>query len=87
MAFGGKHISPARAAWKNFDHYRRLEEHGEPLPWHGRKAWRRVILTGLLLVAIATAGLYRRYEEWRMPDRTEILKPLTASGTVTPPRL
>ena len=53
-----RHIDRAREAWKRYYHYRRLEQHGAPLPWHGRKAWRRVILTGLVLAAIIIWGLY-----------------------------
>ena len=53
-----RHIDRAREAWKRYYHYQRLEEHGAPLPWHGRKAWRRVILTGLVLGALIAWGLY-----------------------------
>lgn len=47
----------ARRAWKRYYHYWRLEKHGEPLPWHGRKAWLRVIETALLFAAVIAYGL------------------------------
>ena len=53
-----KKLSPAHAAWKKYYHYLRLEKHGDALPWHGRKAWIRVVLTGLALLAIVAYGFY-----------------------------
>ena len=78
-AMDWKHASRARAAWKRYDHYRRLERHGAPLPWHGRAAWRRVILTGLVLGFIVVLGLYHRWESYqREAGAPQIIKPLTA---------
>jgi hypothetical protein len=53
------HTSRAREAWKSYYHYKRLEEHGNSLPYHGRKRRHRAILTGILLLAFIAYGLYR----------------------------
>jgi hypothetical protein len=52
------HVSRARQAWKDYYHYKRLDEHGNHIPWHGRKGWTRAILTALVLAAIIAWGFY-----------------------------
>jgi hypothetical protein len=52
------HSSRARDAWKSYYHYKRLEEHGNSLPYHGRKRKRRAIVVGILLAALIAYGLY-----------------------------
>ena len=52
------HTSRAREAWKTYYHYKRLEAHGNPSLWHGRKRIRRMVATGLIWAAIIAYGLY-----------------------------
>ena len=52
------HTSRAREAWKRYYHYKRLEAHGNPNPWQGRKRHTRMILTALIWAAIIAYGLY-----------------------------
>jgi hypothetical protein len=52
------HGSRARDAWKSYYHYKRLEEHGNSLPYHGRKRKRRAIAVGILMAALIAYGLY-----------------------------
>lgn len=52
------HTSRAREAWKRYYHYKRLEAHGNPNPWQGRKRHARMVVTALIWGAIIAYGLY-----------------------------
>jgi hypothetical protein len=52
------HASRAREAWQNYYRYKRLEAHGNPGPWHGRKRIRRMAITAMIWGAIIAYGLY-----------------------------
>jgi hypothetical protein len=57
------HTSRAREAWKKYYHYKRLEAHGNPSLWHGRKRRRRMFVTALIWAAVIAYGLY--HTVWR----------------------
>jgi hypothetical protein len=73
-----KHASRARAAWKRYYHYWRLERHGDGPPWHGKSGWRRAVLTGLVMAVVIAFGLFHRWTSYeREQDAPQIIRPLT----------
>ena len=55
---------PAHQAWRRYDHYRRLEGHGQPRSWHGRRGWIRAIAACLALLGLVAYGFRHRF----LPD-------------------
>jgi len=50
----------ARRRWRRYYHYQRLEQHGQPLSWHGGKGWIRALGAGLLVLGLAAYGFHHR---------------------------